>query len=156
MLDRLQLGAAILVLFSCIQGGVPKRCSAALSRASSLHHTISLCACMLVGESLCSNEQDAVETMRTDQETKRELYERITQLEAAAAAAAASSGALGISGLTAAAPASAAGGGLQTSGVDASPPRTPLGSAVPPASPSELGSALAAERQRTTDLQKVV
>jgi hypothetical protein len=92
--------------------------------------------------------------MRTDQETKRELYERITQLEAAAAAAA--SGGLGNSGLAAPAPASAAGGGLQTSGVDASPPRTPVGSGVPPGSPSELGSALAAERQRTTDLQKVV
>lgn len=89
--------------------------------------------------------------MRTDQETKRELYERITQLEAAAAAP----GALGNSGLAAAAPASAASGGLQTSGVDASPPRTPVSAGVPPASPSELGSALAAERQRTTDLQKV-
>ena len=91
-----------------------------------------------------------METMRTDQETKRELYERITQLEAAAA-----SGGVGNSGLAAPAPASAAGGGLHTEGFDASPPRTPVGSAVPPASPSELGSALAAERQRTTDLQKV-
>ena len=98
------------------------------------------------------HDQDAVETMRTDQETKRELYERITQLEAAAAAA---SGGPGNSGLAAPAPASAGGGGLEASGVDASPPRTPVGSGVPPASPSELGSALAAERQRTTDLQKV-
>lgn len=84
--------------------------------------------------------------MRTDQETKRELYERITALEAAATAATASASAAG---------GSMAAGGHPSGGADVSPPRTPVGPAMPPGSPPELVAQLAAERHRTTDLQKV-
>lgn len=83
--------------------------------------------------------------MRTDQETKRELFERITQLESAVETA----------GGTAAA-GSQSGGWQAADGAETSPSRTPVSaSALPPASPSELGSQLTAERQRTADLQKV-
>lgn len=62
--------------------------------------------------------------MRTDQETKRGLFERVTTLEAQLAAA------------------------QPHSGPRAAP-------AVPPGSDAELAGLLAAERQRTLDLQKV-